>query len=85
MTRYQSGKVYLVSRRNLKLWGIYKCKWRNRSGCKGCPGQLKFKELKGLKCGYIAGGKPMYRRISRQNDRNHAHVAPRLAIGKGGL
>jgi hypothetical protein len=67
MTRYQSGKIYKVGRRNLKIWGIYKCKWRDQKDCKGCPGQLKFKELKGLKCGYIAGGKrALFKRITRQ-------------------
>lgn len=67
MTRYQSGKVYLVSRRKLKLWGIYKCRWRDRKDCKHCPGQLKFKTLKGLKCGYMAGGKrALYLRVKER-------------------
>ena len=86
MTTYLCGRYYLVNRRKMKLWAIYrKCKWRGRTLCKGCPGQLKFSGLKGLHCGYMAGGKrPIYKRITRQNSPNHAHVALRLAIAKGG-
>ena len=65
MTQYMTGRVYLVNRRKLKLWAIYrKCKWRGRTLCKGCPGLLKFAKLKGLKCGYMAGDRPAFKRIT---------------------
>jgi hypothetical protein len=83
-SRYMCGKLYRVGRRVVKLWGIYKCKWRNQKDCKGCPGQLKFAGSKGLHCGYMAGGKrPIYPRVkatiggNKPHKGNTAHITGR--------
>jgi hypothetical protein len=85
--QYMTGRLYLVGKRKMKLWSIYRpCRWRSKYvSCKGCPGQLKFKTLKGFHCGYMAGNKPVYRRVSGQKARIKAHKGNTAHIPKGAL
>ena len=73
--QYMTGRLYLVGKRKMKLWSIYRpCKWRDRACGKVCPGQLRFKGVKRLYCGYMGDMTPVYRRITRHKG-NTAHIS----------
>ena len=77
MTQYMTGRVYRVGKRKLKLWSIVRrCSYKDRACGKVCPGQLRFKGIKRLYCGYLGDMTALYPRIT-------AHKARRGIITKG--
>ena len=73
LIQYMVGRTYRVGRRALKLWSIYrKCRYRDRACGKVCPGQLRFKGVKRLYCGFLGDMTPVYRRITRHANMKQA-------------
>ena len=77
---YIVGQEYNVFGIRMKLVGIRKCV--DRSGCKGCNGELVFTHGQ-RQCGFWGNMEPIFKRIRGQKPRITLHKGITAHISKG--